>query len=132
MFNFNKITIDKEHYMDYIKRYADKKITKNVVEDYLECYVTNLPNGSGRQEYYDELWLFNFDVDCDEYFAPVLIQNINGSSPRAMWFSSIVEDVEDELNILNLVELSKIIKNGYRKSLIDIIQKEYIDDEKIN
>jgi hypothetical protein len=128
MFNPISITISKENYVEYITRYADKRIDKFFEkmddDNYVEGYLFKLPNS--RDCFYDELWLF--DTNDEGGFAPVVIQNINTSSCHSMWccnFDDYCE--EDDWDLENLL---RMVGNGWKKGLKKVIEEEYINKKK--
>ena len=122
MFYPISITIFKTDYFEYITRSAPKKIDKFFEkmddEDFVDGYLIKLPNS--HPAYYDELWLL--DIDDDTGFAPVLIQNINGSSAHALWCCNFEEGDDD---IWDLDKLIEMVGNGWKKGLQKVMEKEY-------
>ncbi len=131
----SETTITKEDFNNYIADNADKKIKDFVKkigdEDYLECKRVSF---EGRQKWlYDELWFIDIN-DQNGCYAPVIIQNINTSSPYAMWTSSLYDRDDDEeddeeeaqsLEEVNFDTILNLVSNGYKKSLENLLNTYY-------
>ena len=127
-FIIREVYITKAEYKQFITQYAPKKIDEFVEnsyddEDNFECFRIALWNS--HPCYYDELWLF----DGGNGYMPVLIQNINGSSPMAMWSSTLFHSNEEEINE---TELYNLVGKGWCKGLKKVIDKEYINRKPVD
>jgi hypothetical protein len=129
MFYPISINISKADYFEWITKSAPKKIDKFFEkmddEDCVYGYLIKLPNS--RPCFYDELWLL--DTNDETGLAPVLIQNINGSSAHSLWCCNFDGNDEDneERTLDKLIEMSG---KGWRKGLKNVIEKEYINQKK--
>lgn len=131
----SETTITKEDFNNYIADNADKKIKDFVKkisdEEYLECKRVSF---EGRQKWlYDELWFIDIN-DQNGCYAPIIIQNINTSSPYAMWTSCLYDRDDDDEEVQSLEENSdevdfdtilNLVSNGYKKSLENLINTYY-------
>jgi hypothetical protein len=113
--------IFKKDYFEWITRYSPSKVDKffNELdeEDYVNAYLIMLDNT--KEWLYDELWL----LEVENVYIPVLIKNINGSSPHALWSSSINED--DQSIEWTLNDLINNVGTVWQKCLKQIMETEY-------
>ena len=123
------INIFKTDYFEYITNNAPKKIDKffekidDADEEPVFGYLIKLPNL--HPAYYDELWLL--DINDETGFAPILIQNINGSSPHAAWSCDFERD--DDQEVWDLKKLIEYVGDGWKKGLQKVMEKEYKKEE---
>ena len=127
------VSISKEDFNEYLIQDAPKVIKKFVNscsdEDFIECYCIKLPNDRNTGYLYDELWL----VDCcveNGGMIPLVVQNINTSSPYAFWecgiYPDIDEDDEDSVNPeLNVDGVKELVNDEYVKVVDKILRTIY-------
>ncbi len=130
-------TISKEDFNNYLASHANKEIKDFVKrcddEDYLECKRVGF---EGREKWlFDELWLIDIG-DKNGGYTPLIIQNINTSSPYAMWTSCLFnreddeeeEEEEDENKTsekVNFDIILDLVTKGYKRSLENLLNKNY-------
>ena len=105
-------------------------------EDFVECWSIGLPNS--RVATYDQLWLIDMGTAKHNEIGVALIQNINTSSPIAMWSCGFDGDEEEpeeddydaeEWKIIKegrtLDQLIDMVGDGWKEGLRKVMEKEY-------
>ena len=91
-------------------------------EDFVNGYLIKLPNS--HPCCYDELWLL--DVNDETGLAPILIEDINGSSIHALWCCNFDNCCEEE-DAWDLETLVRMVGEGWswwRKGLLKVMEAE--------
>ena len=91
-------------------------------EDLVNGYLIKLPNS--HPCCYDELWLL--DVNDETGLAPILIEDINGSSIHALWCCNFDNCCEEE-DAWDLETLVRMVGEGWswwRKGLLKVMEAE--------
>lgn len=126
---YSKGIFDKKTYNDFIKCYLTTK--ENYLVDAMfnsnDDYINYISIGLKSEAFccYDELLLLEIN-NLEICYLPVIIPNINTSSPYSLMRCYTDDDSEDEYQ-MTLGELQKIISKNYNiKKIINIINEKYI------
>ena len=93
-------------------------------DEYVECETIGLKNEYPDE--YDELWLVE---GKDDEIIPVIIANINTSSPIAMWSCGIAyyderyDEYEEDVEGITLDQLVEKVGKGWRRGLRTVMEK---------
>ena len=130
------ISISKSDFVENIQikekhaKYVNDFVKTMDDEDFLEGYYITL---SGSKPYtYTEIWLFNINKDeshnthiSERGMYPVYIEDINTSSPHAMWMSSFLDYDEEQNEEITKEEFLELLPAIFRKSFGKIVDEVF-------
>ena len=121
----NDFAINKSDFNTYLRLDSNNTIinyidTLEEDEDEYNIYCMKI-NLNGNYSYtYHELWL----IDVNDSYIPLIVEDINTSSPHALWSSSLINDhSDDEITDDEFTDDDGKDKDFYR--IIQLVNKKY-------